>query len=75
MRGHRHPFTGWMYEQDGNGNVKVTTKDGREGIFDLDGRWISGTLRECDPQCCHWIAGPTYANHRLAAHGNDEVKA
>lgn len=65
MSGARHPFTGWLYEPADNGNVKVTTKDGREGLFTIDGKWISGTLRECDGQVCHWVAGPVYANHRL----------
>ena len=66
MNGARHPFTGWLYEPDGEGNIKVTTNDDRSGIFDLDGRWITGTLRECDGQVCHWVGGPIYANHRLA---------
>ncbi len=67
MNGARHPFSGWLYEPAGNGTVRVTATDGRVGVFDLDGRWQSGTLRECDPQVCHWVGGPTYANHRVGA--------
>jgi hypothetical protein len=65
MNGARHPFTKWLYEATGDGTVRVTATDGRIGIFDIDGRWIEGTLREADGQVCHWVAGPTYANHRL----------
>ncbi|MFM7535716.1 MAG: hypothetical protein ACKO91_07975 [Acidimicrobiales bacterium] len=67
MNGAKHPFTGWLYERDGDGIVKVTATDGREGWFDLDGRWQRGSLRECDPQVCHWVGGPTYTNHRLSS--------
>jgi hypothetical protein len=67
MRGIIHPFTKALYEQDGLGNIKVTHK-GREGTFGLDGHWISGELRECDPQLCGWVGGPQIANHRVAVH-------
>jgi hypothetical protein len=69
MHGARHPFTGWLYEPAGDGTVKVTDDAGREGFFDLDGRWLRGTLREADGQVCHWVGGPTYANHRLSSAG------
>jgi hypothetical protein len=59
-----HPFTGALHEQDGNGNIKVTLGD-RSGIFGTDGHWISGDLRECDPQLCNWVGGPLIANHRV----------
>jgi hypothetical protein len=65
MNGTRHPFTKWLYEPVGDGTVRVTATDARIGIFDIDGRWISGPLREADGQVCHWVAGPVYANHRL----------
>lgn len=65
MRGIRHPFTNALYEQDGEGHILVT--DGtRSGLFATDGRWISGDLRECDPQLCGWVGGPQIANHRLS---------
>jgi len=59
-----HPFTGALHEQDGEGSIRVTL-DGVEGIFGADGHWISGALRECDPQLCGWVAGPQVANHRV----------
>ena len=65
MRGITHPFTKALYEQDGAGNIRVTAGD-RSGVFGTDGRWISGELRECDPQLCGWVGGPQIANHRVA---------
>jgi hypothetical protein len=50
-----HPFTGALYELRPDGTIAVS--DGsRSGIFGPDGRWISGALRECDPQLCVWVA-------------------
>ncbi len=66
MNGLRHPFTGALYEQDGNGNILVTHGE-RQGLFGADGHWISGELRQADPQLCNWVAGPMFSNHRLSA--------
>ena len=66
MRGILHPFTKALYEQDGNGNIRVSDGD-RSGIFAIYGRWISGELKEADPHLCGWVGGPIIANHRLAA--------
>jgi hypothetical protein len=66
MRGVVHPFSGALYEQDGKGNIRVT-QDGRSGLFRVNGSWIEGDLRECDPQLCGWVGGPQIANHRVAA--------
>ena len=66
MHGIVHPFNKALYEQDGTGNIRVTDRGGRVGIFGTDGHWISGELRECDPQLCGWVGGPQVANHRIA---------
>jgi hypothetical protein len=66
VNGLRHPFTGALYEQTGDGTIKVTESDGRSGVFGRDGHWIDGDVRECDPQLCNWVGGPIYGNHRLA---------
>ena len=60
-----HPFTRALYERHGDGEIKVTDGE-RVGVFTSDGRWISGELRECDPQLCNWVAGPQVLNHRVA---------
>lgn len=64
MKGIIHPFTKALYEQDGNGNILVTD-DGRTGTFTIKGRYLSGEVRECDPQLCGWVGGPQVANHRV----------
>jgi hypothetical protein len=64
MLGQRHPFTKYLYEQDGEGNVLVSD-DSRSGLFRPDGSWISGEIFEADPQMCVWIAGPKVKHHRL----------
>jgi hypothetical protein len=65
VRGIVHPFSRALYEQDGTGNIRVTDGD-RVGIFGTDGHWISGDLRECDPQLCGWVGGPQVSSHRIA---------
>ncbi|MGI9596087.1 MAG: transposase [Acidimicrobiales bacterium] len=65
MNGIRHPFTRALYERDENGNILVTDGE-RQGRFTGEGRWLSGEIRECDPQLCGWVAGPQMANHRLS---------
>lgn len=64
MRGIVHPFSRALYEVDEHGNIRVTDGD-RTGTFDVQGRWLAGELRECDPQLCGWVGGPQVANHRL----------
>jgi hypothetical protein len=65
VKGIVHPFTKALYEQDGLGNIRVTHRD-QCGTFGADGHWISGELRECDPQLCGWVAGPQMSNHRVS---------
>ena len=64
MNGIIHPFSGALYEQDGAGNILVTGGD-LTGTFTILGKWISGDLRECDPQLCGWVGGPMYGSHRV----------
>ena len=65
MLGLRHPFSRALYEQDGKGNVRVTTTDGTVGTFREDGAHVAGELVDADPQLCGWIAGPKVAHHRI----------
>jgi hypothetical protein len=66
VKGIVHPFTKALYEQDGEGHVRVTDGD-RVGVFGADGHWIAGDLRECDPQLCGWVGGPQIGSHRMSA--------
>jgi hypothetical protein len=60
-----HPFTRALYEQDGHGNILVTRSD-KQGLFGVDGHYISGELLDCDPQLCGWVGGPMAVHHRVA---------
>ncbi len=66
MHGIKHPFSGAIYEQDGNGNILVTHK-GKTGLFKRNGAHISGEVEEADPQLCGWVGGPMIANHRVTS--------
>jgi hypothetical protein len=57
MRQRRHPLSGAFYEVGEDGHVYVDHK-GVAGVFDSQGRWISGELREADPHLCMWLGGP-----------------
>lgn len=54
--GLRHPFGGALYTCTEEGNIRVDD-GGKSGLFQSDGRWIEGELREADPQFCGWVAG------------------
>jgi len=66
VKGIRHPFSGALHEQEGDGRVRVTATDGTTGLFTREGRWLEGELREADPQLCGWVGGPQIGNHRLS---------
>jgi len=57
MRRRCHPLSGAFYDVRPDGLVEVT--EGTEvGVFDAEGRWVSGELHHVDPQLCGWLAGP-----------------
>ena len=48
MKGIVHPMTGALYEQDGEGNVRVAMEDGRVGTYTPAGRRVSGDKIDVD---------------------------
>jgi hypothetical protein len=64
MLGLVHPFSRALYEQDGNGNVRVSV-GAKSGVFTIRGVWIEGEIFEADPQLCGWVGGPKVAHHRI----------
>lgn len=54
----RHPLTNAIYTSRDDGTVEVEDRDGREGIFQPDGTWLKGELREADAQMLGFVAGP-----------------
>ena len=68
--GIRHGFSGAMYTNRGDQQVRVVMPDGRTGIFDGIGRWIEGELYDVDPQMCVWVsANRIKVSHRLSTQG------
>ena len=63
MRQIQHALSGAVYEwaPDEIGPVLVTDKNGTQGRFDRDGRWVAGEIYSADPELCRWIVsgGPT----------------
>jgi hypothetical protein len=58
----QHPLSGATYDLQGDGNVRVESRDGRVGVFDARGTWLGGELRQADPHLCLWIAGRDLPN-------------
>lgn len=51
-----HPFDqGSRYELLDDGTIKLTRGD-QLGIFTSQGVYLSGDIRESDPQFCNWIS-------------------
>lgn len=62
MRTIEHPLSGAVYDLTADGNIQVVTRDGRTGLFDPHGRWLSGEARQADPHLCLWIGGRDLPN-------------
>lgn len=58
-------MTGALYEQDSEGNVRVTLKDGRVGTFTPHGHKVSGDKIDVDIHLAGWVGGPKVKHHRL----------
>lgn len=65
MRKKQHPLSGAIYEDLGDGRVRVD-KAGSVGIFRAaDGAWLEGDLTFADPHLLLWVGGrelPSGAN-------------
>ncbi len=59
MRREPHPLTGTMYEDLGDGKIKVQ-KEGSNayGIFTWKGEWLEGEVTQADPHMLLYIGGP-----------------
>jgi phenylpropionate dioxygenase-like ring-hydroxylating dioxygenase large terminal subunit len=59
LRCEPNPFTGALYQELGNGLVRVDDKaKGKYGVFRYDGTWIEGTLTYADPHMLGYVGGP-----------------
>jgi len=62
MRTIRHPLSGGTYDLQEDGTIRVVDRDGRVGVFDKTGTWLSGDVRQADPHLCLWIGGKELPN-------------
>lgn len=63
----RHPVSQCIYEDLGDGTVRVTTPEGRHGVFRHDGQWLRGELREVDDHLLGFVGGPQLGGRADAA--------
>ncbi|HEY2834704.1 MAG TPA: hypothetical protein VGJ14_19965 [Sporichthyaceae bacterium] len=70
-----HPFSAAVYAGLADGRVEVT-KDGRTGIFAMDGSWLSGELRTADPELIRWVGSNGYspASRHLAGFAEEGIR-
>lgn len=62
----RHPLSGAIYDLAPDQTSILVEKDGQTGRFDVDGRWLDGSIRTADPHLCNWIGGARMASrHRV----------
>ena len=51
----RHAFGNVAYSLTEDWLVRVNDGE-KEGLFTSEGVWVSGELREADPQMCVWVS-------------------
>lgn len=56
----RHPLNGWIYEAT-DGIVRVTTPNGKSGLFTPKAKYIEGDLKEVSAHLCDWVGGAQLA--------------
>jgi hypothetical protein len=57
-------LSGAVYELDDDGNI-VVSRDGSSGVFTGNGVWLSGDVRDADPELCRWIDSGKNPSPRL----------
>jgi len=57
MRAEPHPISGMMYEELGDGLVRVS-RNGSYGVFRYDGTHIEGDVTHADPHFLNYVGGP-----------------
>lgn len=50
--------SGETFEELDGGLVRATTADGKSGVFHIDGRWVSGELRQTNIHMLMFTGGP-----------------
>lgn len=63
MRRKRHPLSGTLYEEIGEGLVRVT-RNNASGVFRCDGRWLEGDVTQADLHMLVWVGAPNISGDR-----------
>lgn len=58
LRRWRYVLKKQVFEELGDGTVRVTCDDGRVGLFKTDGSYISGDLTQASMQMIVWVSDP-----------------
>lgn len=59
MRREPHPITGIIYEEIGDGIVRVEDRErGKYGVFQWDGTWLEGEITHADHHLLIYVGGP-----------------
>ena len=66
MRRKQHPLSGAIYEDAGDGRVRVS-RNGLTGLFHVEGRYIEGEITQADLEMLVWVGGRELAPRRSAA--------
>jgi hypothetical protein len=73
VRKKRHPLSGAIYEDLGDGRVRVV-KHGVAGVFAADGgRWLEGELTHADPHMIGWVGGRELPSRGLRSREREAV--
>jgi len=70
----KHPISGWLYQVDPSGLVRVSDPESdRFGLFDSDGVWFEGEIRDIDLQIVGWMGRTAEARRLREAAGSADV--
>jgi hypothetical protein len=58
MKRYLHALTHAIYTADDVAGVVRVELDGKVGVFNAQGRWLSGDKIDADPHMCGWVGGP-----------------
>jgi phenylpropionate dioxygenase-like ring-hydroxylating dioxygenase large terminal subunit len=67
--------SGFVYTPRADGNVDVTTPDGRSGVFTPNADWVSGALGESNPHMCNLVGGRQLPQSAIDVRGRSRVAA
>ena len=58
LRKYNMHMTRQIFEELGEGRVRVTNRDGKWGVFRWSGEWLEGDVRDANPNMLVYTGGP-----------------